>query len=797
MFKNYLKVAFRNILRNKTYSFINIFGFALGLAVCLIITFYVIDDLTFDKFHEDAEYIYHMLTIDSSESDGALHYSITSGPLIADLAESVPEVEAATRITAGGVGLNRINEGVENEQTEQVNVLALFADSSFFDVFSFKIIARESKKPLKSRSGIYLTPEIAETLFGNENPIGKPLAIRTDENAYVAGIVEAPPSNSFLQFQIIAPLRIDLNPVWWDSWENLALIGYFKIHKNADPLKAEKNIVSYAKNRGFAEVFTPRIQPLLDVHLGSNHLRYDYINFGKNDRLKVFTLGIIAILVLIIASINFINLSSARAAKRAREVGMRKVIGGNRKQLFFQFLGESIVITCIAMIIALALFEIALPHLNTFLNKNLSFNLIENYEITLIIFCVAIIVGLIAGIYPALVLSGFDPLTVLRGKFYSSTKGIVLRRILVVGQFVVSIALIASVFIVLDQINYLNKVDLGYNRDRIIVFPNFNFQNGTVLKEQIQNLSAVESVGVVSNMPGGTLVRLEVIPEGYMEDEGQMFDRLFIDENLINTLEIELLQGRNFSSEFASDAEDAIIINETALKTIGWDDPIGKKLILIDETEIRLVKTIIGVIKDINFTTARRKVNPMVLGYSNQFIPRFLVKLKPGDNTRTIEEIEKLFIEVYPDTPFNYFYFDDVFNFQFRGDRNFATNIAVFSGLAILIACLGLFGLVSFATQQRQREIAVRKVLGSSVKSIVFLLTKNFTIWVLSANILAWPLSYFLMNKWLQNFAYRTNINVWIFVVSGFIALGIALITVSFQTIKAANLNPVDALKYE
>ncbi|MCK4980319.1 MAG: FtsX-like permease family protein, partial [Candidatus Delongbacteria bacterium] len=405
-----------------------------------------------------------------------------------------------------------------------------------------------------------------------------------------------------------------------------------------------------------------------------------------------------------------------RAVRRAREVGLRKVIGGNRNQLFWQFLGESVIITLIAMILALAMFEITLPYLNNFLQKNLTLNLIENYQFTIFIILTSIVVGILAGIYPALILSGFNPLTVMQGNFKSSSKGVLLRRVLVVGQFAVSITLIIAVFIVLDQIHYLNSIDLGYNRENIAVLPNFDNDQTLVMKEKIENLTSIESVGTISNMPGGTLVRLEVVLEGHDMEKGLMYDRLMIDNDLIETLQIKLLAGRDFSADFPSDVENAALINETAMKSLGWDDPIGKKIVLIDENETNLEKTIIGVIKDVNLTTVRRKVNPMVLVHSAEFMPRLLIKLKPENQEFTLQEINRIFLESFPEANLNILFFDDFFNFQFRQDRAFAINIAVFSILAIFIACLGLFGLASFTTQQRQREIAVRKVLGSSVK---------------------------------------------------------------------------------
>ena len=383
------------------------------------------------------------------------------------------------------------------------------------------------------------------------------------------------------------------------------------------------------------------------------------------------------------------------------------------------------------------------------------------------------------------------------GNFQTSGKGVLLRRILVVGQFAVSIALIISVFIVLDQIQYMNSIDLGYSRENVLVVGNFSEDGGPLFKERVEKLPIVESVSTISNMPGGTLVRLEVVPEGLSDDKGAMLDRIMIDNKTAETLKFTFLEGRNFSEQFPADVENSVIINESTAKKFGWDEPVGKRLVMIDENEARLERTVIGVVRDFNFTTTRRKVNPMVLVHIGERLPRFLIKFRTDPGMAGVDQVKDIVREVYPDAPERHFFLDDIFNFQFRQDRAFATNIAVFSGLAIVIASLGLLGLASFTTQQRKKEVAIRKVMGSSMRAIVLLLTKEFTRWVIIANLIAWPLAYFSMSKWLQNFIYRTNVNILYFLGAGVAALAIAFLTILAQTIKAAYVNPVDALKYE
>lgn len=796
MLLNYIRIALRNIYRQKTYSAINILGFAIGLAVCLIISFYVIDDLTYDNFHDNADNIYHLLTVDNSEDEGALSYSITAGPLVAGMADAIPEIIASTRISSMRFQIANPNNENTMDEEEMIPVVALVADSSFFDVFSFPIIATTQEKPLCDLDGIYISESYAEMVFNDQDVLGREIPLQDQDNAYVAGIFEDIPNNSHLKFDAIIPLDIRKNPVWWDSWENLSLIGYFRIHEDANPSAVNEKITQFARTSGLAEVFNPDMQPLKDVHLGSTHLRYDYLNSNKSDKLKVYTLAIVALLVLVIASINFINLSSARAARRAREVGIRKVVGSSRQQLFQQFVGESMLTTIIAMFIALVIFEIVLPHLNNFFHKELSYNLITNYPFSIFIVVTAIVVGFLAGLYPASILSSFDPVKVLKGKFSSSKKGVVLRVILVVFQFSISIALIIAVLIVLDQVKFLQKTDLGYNKQNVAVIRNVFNEQAQLVKEQIQELSFVEGVASCSNLPGGTLVRLEVIPEAYTKEQGMMFDRFLIDDNFIDVMKIVLLKGRKFDPDLTTDPESSAIINEAAARKLGWDDPIGKKITMIDQNEDHLERTIIGVVQDFNFTTARRHVNPMIILNMRAFIPRYLVRL-PDDDPRYLEEIENIFHSIDSEAPFIANYLEDIFSTQFRQDWEFAENITVFAILAIFIASLGLFGLASFTAQQRKREVAVRKVLGASVSSITLMMSKDFARWVLMANLIAWPLAYFSMKSWLNNFVYKTSFNPLYFIAAGLAAFIIALLTVSFHVIHAAGTDPAIALKYE
>ncbi|MFC1493372.1 ABC transporter permease [candidate division KSB1 bacterium] len=594
MLKNILKIVFRNFVRQKGYSFINISGLTVGLAISIILSFYVIDDLTYDRFHPNAKNIYRVLTVGGSRLAPS---AITSGPLMVAIKEEVPEITGSARFTYfGQVPVSRPGENVDREDEDsQVRARALVTDPGFFDVFSFKILSGNAEEALKDPSGILLTPEIAEAVFGEEDPLGKPVVVRGVNSAYVSGIVEAPPNNSHIQFGVIVPLRVEQNPVWWDSWENINLCGYVSINENANPLDVEQKIIDVGLKNNYAEVYSSRLQPLLDIHLGSSDFNYDFRNLGKNDSTVVYTLAAIGIMILLIACINFINLSSARASKRAREVGLRKVVGSRRWQLSAQFLCESLCFTLLSLLLALILIQLSLPYLDTILGKHLDIDFIKSPLLIPVLTGFAIIIGLLSGIYPSLILSGFKPINVLKGEFQTSSSGVLFRRFLVVFQFAITIALILGVFIVYLQIDYLKSIDMGYNRERILVIPNFVGNRDDVLKSRLNDYPGVLSMGRISSMPGATFPRYEIIPEGFDRANSRMFQRFEIDEGIFNTLDISLSYGRSFSSVFASDSADGVIINETAANYTGWSDPIGKSIQIVGLEGELITKRVVGV----------------------------------------------------------------------------------------------------------------------------------------------------------------------------------------------------------
>lgn len=798
MFKNYIKIAIRNIRRNKLYSIVNIFGLAVGLTISLIISLYVIDDLTFDHFHENAENTYRLLTIEDSEIKEKMTYSITAGPLVLALKEQLPEVKYASRMfLAGRPQISRADKG-EVAQEDMVRGWILLADKDFFKMFDFEILEGDPEKFNNDPNGVFISDEFAQQLFGSEDPLKKPLNVRHLPDAYVMGVIKKHPMNSHIIYDLIIPLRAEHNPMWWDSWENLMLSGYIQLNPGADWKTVENKMVELSRKNNFAEIYEAKLQPFLDIHLGSSEHMYDGFNRNKNDKTVVYSLLIIGIMILFIAAINFINLSSARSTKRAREVGLRKVVGSDKRQLFFQFIGESIILTLISMVLAGIIAQISMPYLDTLLGKHIDINFLANPEQLILFLLIAVFIGFLSGIYPALILSNFQPVTVLKGEFTSSKIGTLVRRILVVCQFTITITLITAVLIVHLQIQHLNNLDMGYNKEQVIVIPDFNRQgNYDLLKEEIRKLPFVQSIGRSGSLPGNDFVRYEVIPEGMDRSNSQMFQRMFVDEELMQTLLMTMVDGRGYSKGFASDTLDAVIVNETAVKLAGWKEPIGRRLDIVELDGSLDSKRVIGVIKDFHFSNTRQAIEPMAIHLNSRTSGFILAKLSAGDVKNKLDQIGEVYKKVYPARNFHSIFLDEIFNEQFDDDKTFADNISLFSAIAILIACLGLLGLVAFSTEQRKREIAIRKVLGSEERRIIYLLTSDFLKWVLIANIFAWPITYFGINVWLDNFVYTLSIPVWPFIVSGLATLIIALSTISYQSIRAARTNPVENLRRE
>lgn len=810
MLRNYLLISFRQLYRHKTYSAINIIGFAIGLTACLLMAYYVVDEMTFDQYFEESENIYRLITYESESGktgeEATSKYAITSGALIAKIKDDIPEIIGSARVnTLGNSDIGKYVESDETDDSTSLSARFVEADQDFFNIFSYNLLAGDITEAYENSGGVILTNELAEKIFGSIDPIGKPLRMSSIKDAFVAAVIEKPPHNTHLRFDFIRPLIItDDNRVWLESWENLFGFGYFKVLPGTDRAELFAKIEAIAEANNFADVFYPVLQPLNEIHFESRELIYDQGNAGKNELSRVNTVMIIAIMVLLTASINFINLATARSSKRSREVGIRKAIGAERSQLIFQYLTETIMMTVIAMLIAMMMVEILVPAINLFIDKDFDGSLMRNPLVLIAMSGIAVLVGIISGLYPTIVLAGFQPSKVLKGELSFSRHGVILRRILVVSQFAVPITMISCSLIVINQIDYLNHLDLGYSRDNIMVVTKLKEDVEVLfpeIKMELAHIPGIASVSTLSQIPGAgnNVIRYEVL---YFKDgttqTSQMFTAMRAGTEALNSLDIRLKQGRYFSIEFTSDIDSSVLINEAAVKVLGWDNPLGKNLTIIDVDGKEIHKQVVGVFKDFHLGNARNRIEPMMIWDGYYHDGNFVVaKLTGKENDTAIAGIKETLSKTLPEVKYLGYDLSDVFHNQFKSDRLFALGIEILAGVAGLIACLGLIGLVAYSIEQRRHSIAVRKVLGCDEIQIVMSLTGEIVKWVVVANIIAWPLGYLAMRKWLDGFVVQVPLSPMPFMFAGFTALTIAIVTISIQTLRAARTNPAICLRVE
>ncbi len=796
MIRNYFVTAFRNLRKHSAYSFINFLGLAVGLAVAIIITLYVVDDLTFDGFHANGDDIYRVLSIGVKRGT---KNSITAGPMIKTALETIPEIAAGTRVRGGGrIPLGPAGTSRDELRDESaVRGDALLADEGFFDVFGFEIIEGEPGESLSLPDSVYLTPRLARAVFGSANPVGQAIVIASGQSARVVGIVAPPPANSHIQFDLIIALNPQRAPNFFDSWETLALNGYVRLSPGADPGPVTERLKALGVANNFPEIFEPRLQPLREVHLGSSDHFYDNLNFGRSDRIVFYTMAFVGLLVLLVACVNYVNLTTSRAPNRAVEVGLRKVLGASRRRLMGQFLGESTLLTTLSFFFSLALVQTALPALNIVMKKSLSLHFARDAGFLLLFLAAALTIGLLSGAYPAFVLSSFRPAAVIKGESTRGRKGAILRRSLVVFQFAVTTGLVVIILIVLAQIRFLRTMDLGYNRSDVVAVPAPHRTGDDVLKHRLESFPSVVSVGRIDALPGPDFWRFELIREGRDRSENFTASRFAIDEDTFKTLEIGVAQGRGFSREFPSDAQEGIIVNETLVRKFGYEEPVGTVLRYYDENNNNSItaRKIVGVIRDFHYLTARQASAPMIFLLDPRSGYLLLVRIAPGEMAETLPLIEKEFKAVHPDRTFSYEFVDEAFNTQFEGDKDFMRNIGIIAGLAIFIASLGLVGLAAFSIERRKKEIAIRKVLGSGERKIFGLLVADFAAWVLLANLVAWPAAYFAAKNWLADFTFRVPFQIWTFGLASLATLVMALLTVSVQSLRAIRANPANDLR--
>jgi ABC-type antimicrobial peptide transport system permease subunit len=789
MLINYFKIAWRNLLRNKGLSFINIFGLSVGMAFAMLIGLWVQYKTSFDKFHKNGERIavVRKHTFFNNEKNTQISVPL---PLYDEL-RKFPEVKRASRKDWGSphslmVGNNKFKKN------------GTYADPDFLKMFSFPVLKGNPETALNDPNAIILTQSLATTLFGKENPIGKTIKLDNEYNLHVTAIIQDPPFNSSIRFEFLAPFEFKVQNFEWvknakSQWSNNFLMTLIELKEGASMDALAKKIAPIVYRKDPVNNINQTLI-LQEMHKWHLHGQYkNWVNVGGDiEYVRLFS--IIGIFVLLIACINFMNLSTARSEKRAKEVGIRKAIGSQRSQLVIQFLSESMLTAVLAFILAIGLMFLILPHLKDIGFENIKIDL-TNFNLIISVLAVCIATGLIAGSYPALYLSSFMPVKVLKGVFKQGNGAIVFRKVLVISQFAISIGLIISTVIVFQQINHARERSLGYNPDNLISLPSSGdlFKNYDVLKQELLNTGQIEAVAKASSPLTAIYNSWSGFSwEGSDPNTMYVFDVVMTEWDYEKAAGLKFKHGRPFSREFKTDSS-AVIINETALNRIGFKNPIGKTIKLDDE-----VLTIVGVVEDLLMKDPFKPVEPTVILFNTENVSNILLRLKnTADLKRVVASIKPIVEKYNPSLPFEFSFVDEEFNKKFTMENQIAKLAGIFAGLAILISCMGLFGLAMFMAERRTKEIGIRKVLGASVANLWALLSKEFVWLVFIACVIASPLAYWLMQDWLQKYDYRIEISWWIFLIAGLLAIAIALFTVSTQAIKAALSNPVKSLRTE
>jgi putative ABC transport system permease protein len=793
MIKNYFKIALRNLWKHKVFSIINITGLSIGITACFFIFMYVGFELSYDNFHTKASRIYRLVT-DLKTPTETINTGITAWPFAPNIKNDFPEVESFVRISGGSILVKRGDVKFQEEKS-------VFADSTFFKVFDFKLLKGDPKTALSAPASIVFTETAAKKYFGNTNPIGQTVLITGDAvPAIVTGLMKDMPENSQIKADMLismSSLTQKFNKGLDNQWGNFGASSYLLLKPGTNPKTLEAKFPGFIENHNGKErkasqmFYTFFLEPMQSVYLYSKRGGQE-----SGSITNVYIFGIVAIFILVIACINFVNLTTARSVERAKEVGIRKVVGAEKSQLASQFIGESVVLCLIAFVLTIILSALLLPLFNQLAGKTISPGIFSNWYYVLILFGTSVAIGLIAGIYPALVLSSFQPVMVLKGRFASGNKGNVLRKTLVISQFSISIALIIGTIIVYTQMDFMRNRDLGFAKDQMLILDTNGDPAGNALKQAISTLPGVKSTSSSSSVPGGGN------PGAYSEIENKKgdlqianLDLYFVDYDYVNQFKIKMVAGRAFSREFGTDTAQAMLLNEAAVKMFGYSSPqqaVGRRF-----KQWGREGKIVGVMKDFHYRSLQETIKPLSMRIELKQLGLITVKISPQNLTKTIAAIEDKWKVLIPNRPFSYYFLDEFFDRQYRSEQRFGKLFFNFAVLAILISCLGLLGLASYSTLQRTREIGIRKVLGASVPGIVNLLSKDFLILVIISFFIATPVSWFFMHKWLQDFAYRINISWWIFVLAGILAVVIALATISFQAIRAAMSNPVKSLRSE
>jgi putative ABC transport system permease protein len=795
MLRHYLTVALRVLRRDRGYAALNVVGLAVGLACAILIGITVRHDRSFDRFHEKADRTFRVLTIDRAFGVSAQEVGMTLPPLGPALQETFPEVEVAVRLNAGGQQLlGRADAPDQDLYAENV----FFADSTLFRVFDFPLLQGDPAPALAEPATAVLSRSLAERLFADVDPVGQTVRLNREDLFRVTGVVADAPANSHLQYDAFFALYPTEEQEGFQNfllnWNAIGMITYVVLDRAESASGLVPRMEALFEERGVNPVWSPTLQPLTDIHLHSSGILFD-VNAAKSEAAYVTGLSLVALFVLLIAAFNFMNLATARSTRRAKEVGVRKAIGAQRRQLVAQHLAEAALLCALAFAVALVLVVIALPLLNAAFDRPLHLGMLADLVVLAWLVGGGVALALLAGSYPALVLSAFEPLAVLKGSLARGSRGEALRKGLVVVQFGISVALIIGTLVVSGQLDHIMQRDMGYNREQVVVVslqgPELQAQAGA-FREALEGIPAVRGVARSNSLPGRPLGRARVIPEGTSEDDTWITSVMAMDERLLPLLEVDLAAGRNFSPDFGTDPQQAVIINEAAARELGWADPVGRRMQAAGQQ-----REVVGVVQDFHFASVRHRVEPLVMLYNPNGGGQFSIRMADGDLRAGLAAIEGAWQGLYPGVPFEYSFLSDEFAQLYREEQQFAALSKGFAALALFIACLGLFGLAAYAAEQRQKEIGVRKVLGASVTSVVALLSRDFLLLVAVAFAVGAPLAYWVMSRWLEDFAYRVTLGPGVFALAGALALLIALATVAGQALRAANADPVKSLRSE